>query len=107
VKNVAAIYRSDDAHCVGDGFQVRTIFSPQTLGERISPFLLLDYAGPAEFEPTNRQRGVEQHPHRAFETVTNYVTKQMLEKVTSNGKTWPERLNGADIMTKHNAYSMG
>jgi redox-sensitive bicupin YhaK (pirin superfamily) len=31
---------------------------------------MLDYAGPARFEPSNKPRGVEQHPHRGFETVT-------------------------------------
>jgi len=36
----------------------------------VSPFLLLDYAGPAEFTPTDRKRGVGEHPHRGFETVT-------------------------------------
>ena len=36
----------------------------------MSPFLLMDYAGPAEFEPTEKRRRVGQHPHRGFETVT-------------------------------------
>jgi len=36
----------------------------------MSPFLLLDYAGPYHFDPTEQQRGVGQHPHRGFETVT-------------------------------------
>jgi hypothetical protein len=36
----------------------------------ISPFLLLDYAGPADFPPTDKPRGVGQHPHRGFETAT-------------------------------------
>jgi quercetin 2,3-dioxygenase len=31
---------------------------------------MLDYAGPAHFQPSNRPRGVEQHPHKGFETVT-------------------------------------
>jgi redox-sensitive bicupin YhaK (pirin superfamily) len=49
---------------------VRSLFSYNTLGEHISPFLLLDYAGPHYFEPTKARRGVGQHPHRGFETVT-------------------------------------
>ena len=56
-------------HWVGNGFPVRTLFSPQQ-GEEMSPFLLLDYAGPAEFAPSNEPRGVGEHPHRGFETVT-------------------------------------
>jgi hypothetical protein len=55
---------------VGDGFPVRSLFSYNTLGAHISPFLLLDYAGPHYFEPTKARRGVGQHPHRGFETVT-------------------------------------
>jgi len=57
-------------HWVGNGFPVRTLLSPQVQGQGISPFLLLDYAGPREFAPTGERRGVEEHPHRGFETVT-------------------------------------
>ena len=31
---------------------------------------MFDYAAPKQFEPTNKRRGVGQHPHRGFETVT-------------------------------------
>lgn len=57
-------------HWVGDGFPVRTLFSSQELGAAISPFLMLDYAGPAEFAPAATPRGVGAHPHKGFETVT-------------------------------------
>jgi redox-sensitive bicupin YhaK (pirin superfamily) len=57
-------------HWVGNGFPVRTLLSPQVRGHGHSPFLLLDYAGPHEFAPTEERRGVEEHPHRGFETVT-------------------------------------
>jgi redox-sensitive bicupin YhaK (pirin superfamily) len=70
MKKLAAIMPSPTGHWVGDGFPVRTMFSPQSLGTQISPFLLLDYAGPKEFPPADRPRGVEEHPHRGFETVT-------------------------------------
>jgi redox-sensitive bicupin YhaK (pirin superfamily) len=36
----------------------------------LSPFLLLDYAAPAEFPAALAPRGVGEHPHRGFETVT-------------------------------------
>jgi hypothetical protein len=49
---------------------VRSLFSYDNLGQHLSPFLLLDYAGPAEFAPAARPRGVGEHPHRGFETVT-------------------------------------
>jgi redox-sensitive bicupin YhaK (pirin superfamily) len=61
---------NDRQHWVGDGFPVRSLFSYNTLGAHISPFLLLDYAGPHNFEPTTARRGVGKHPHRGFETVT-------------------------------------
>lgn len=55
---------------MGDGFPVRSLFDYNRFGTRVSPFLLLDYAGPAAFEPAARPRGVGEHPHRGFETVT-------------------------------------
>jgi hypothetical protein len=56
---------------VGDGFPVRSLFSYDRFGQHISPFLLLDYAGPTDFAPAPpRPRGVGEHPHRGFETVT-------------------------------------
>jgi len=68
MKNVNRIQRSTDSHWVGNGFPVRTVFSYQDKG--LSPFLLLDYAGPARFEPSTEPRGVDWHPHRGFETVS-------------------------------------
>jgi quercetin 2,3-dioxygenase len=69
-KKILGRYGNDRGHWVGDGFPVRSLFSYNTLGAHISPFLLLDYAGPHNFEPTKARRGVGQHPHRGFETVT-------------------------------------
>jgi redox-sensitive bicupin YhaK (pirin superfamily) len=46
------------------------MFSPQTHGQAVSPFILLDYAAPYEFAPAAQKRGVGVHPHRGFETVT-------------------------------------
>lgn len=69
-KRVLGRYGNDRTHWVGDGFPVRSLFSYHSLGAHISPFLLLDYAGPYNFEPTTARRGVGQHPHRGFETVT-------------------------------------
>ena len=69
-KTILGRYGNNRGHWVGDGFPVRSLFSYNSLGAHISPFLLLDYAGPHYFEPTSEQRGVGQHPHRGFETVT-------------------------------------
>lgn len=68
-KRVLGVYGAASSHWVGDGFPVRTVFPSPGVSE-LSPFLMLDYAGPVRFEPSNRPRGVEQHPHRGFETVT-------------------------------------
>jgi len=84
MKNIIGIYTSPRSHWVGDGFPVRTLFSYDNLGKHISPFLLLDHAGPAEFTPTTARRGVGQHPHRGFETVT-IVYKGELEHRDSTG----------------------
>jgi quercetin 2,3-dioxygenase len=46
------------------------LFDYNRFGAAVSPFLLLDYAGPAVFSPAARPRGVGEHPHRGFETVT-------------------------------------
>jgi len=70
MKKLAFIKRSNGNHWVGDGFPVQNIFSYRDIHEEMSPFLLMDYAGPARFEPTDKRRGVGQHPHRGFETVT-------------------------------------
>lgn len=70
MRTVRHISKEVSSHWVGDGFPVRSIFSYHSHGEQHSPFLLLDYAGPMKFEPTERPRGVGQHPHRGFETVT-------------------------------------
>lgn len=70
MKKVLGIYSAPKPHWVGDGFPVRSLFSYHGLGQHLSPFLLLDYAGPMRFEPAARPRGVGQHPHRGFETVT-------------------------------------
>jgi redox-sensitive bicupin YhaK (pirin superfamily) len=69
MKLVTKTLHGADPHWVGDGFPVRTYFSYND-GPAISPFLLLDYAGPAHFDPAEQPRGVGPHPHRGFETVT-------------------------------------
>ena len=70
MKKLAFIKRNGGSHWVGDGFPVRGIFSYNDIADELSPFLLMDYAGPADFPATTRKLGVGQHPHRGFETVT-------------------------------------
>jgi redox-sensitive bicupin YhaK (pirin superfamily) len=70
MKRLLGIQGNDQGHWVGNGFPVHTLFFYQQLGKEMSPFLMLDLAGPAEFPPTTERKGVGTHPHRGFETVT-------------------------------------
>lgn len=70
MKQIRRLITESPAHWVGDGFPVRSLISYHEHGAAISPYLLLDYAGPYEFPPVAKPRGVERHPHRGFETVT-------------------------------------
>lgn len=70
MRKLIAVQDAPRPHWVGDGFPVRSMFSPQTHGTALSPFILLDYAAPTEFPPATQKRGVGVHPHRGFETVT-------------------------------------
>ncbi len=69
-RELHGIFHAPTGHWVGDGFPVRTLFSYDRLGRALSPFLLLDYAGPMDFSAAAKPRGVGEHPHRGFETVT-------------------------------------
>ncbi len=70
MRKLVVVQDAPRPHWVGDGFPVRSMFSPQTHGALLSPFILLDYAPPTEFAPAPQKRGVGVHPHRGFETVT-------------------------------------
>ena len=83
MKAISRVIRNVAPHWVGDGFPVRSLFSYQA-GNEFDPFLLLDYAGPHEFAPAVAPRGVGEHPHRGFETVT-IVYQGELEHRDSSG----------------------
>jgi quercetin 2,3-dioxygenase len=85
MKKILLTQKSETPHWVGDGFPVRTIFSYQDLAQQMSPFLLMDYAGPAEFTPTEHRRGVGEHPHRGFETVTIVYSGEVEHRDSSGG----------------------
>ena len=111
MKEVVSIERKPSAHWVGDGFPVRTVFSFDSLGYRISPFLLLDYAGPAEFQPSDKPRGVDEHPHRGFETVTIVYQGELehRDSAGNHGKVgpgdvqWMTAASGVVHQEKHSA----
>ena len=85
MRKILGVTPSPRAHWVGDGFPVRSMLSP---ADNLSPFLLLDYAGPADFTPTDTPRGVDEHPHRGFETVTIVYQGELAHRdSTGNGGT--------------------
>ncbi len=85
MKKLAFIQRSTGSYWVGDGFPVRNIFSYRDIAEEMSPFLLMDYAGPVDFPPTARTLGVGPHPHRGFETVTIVYAGGVSHRDSSGG----------------------
>ncbi|MCX2561410.1 pirin family protein [Acetobacter farinalis] len=84
-KKILGTYGNDRGHWVGDGFPVRSLFSYSNFGAHLSPFLLLDYAGPHQFEPTDTRRGVGEHPHKGFETVTIVYDGEVEHRDSSGG----------------------
>lgn len=85
MKKPSFIQSQDQRHWVGDGFPVRSIFSYNDLSAEMSPFLLLDYAGPTTFPPSSHRRGVGEHPHRGFETVTIVYSGEVEHRDSSGG----------------------
>lgn len=68
---IEMIFTGPRPHWVGNGFYVNNYFpSGENLLERFTPFILLDYNAPREIKPSLTPKGVGQHPHRGFETVT-------------------------------------
>jgi len=85
-KKVLGVFEKGSTHWVGDGFPVRNMFPSNGVESEINPFLMLDYAGPKSFSPTNKPRGVDEHPHRGFETVT-IAYKGSVEHRDSSGNS--------------------
>src|SRR5688500_10277025 len=85
MKKVHSIHRRSEGHWVGDGFPVHSMFSYRDMAE-LSPFLLLDHAGPAQFTPTEKPRGVDWHPHRGFETVSVAYDGEIEHEDTAGNK---------------------
>ena len=70
-KKVRLSYSVPEKHWVGDGFNVHGLLRPhEEINKYISPFILMDYASPKYFPASKMPKGVGEHPHRGFETVT-------------------------------------
>ena len=87
MRNVKQIYRAISQHWVGDGFLVQPLFSHMGDDRDTNPFLMLDYAAPYEFSANEARspRGVGQHPHKGFETVTIAYHGEVAHRDSSGG----------------------
>lgn len=68
MKQIISLHHTKAAQ-VGDGFPIHRAFPGHGVPD-LDPFLVLDHAGPVEVPPSDRPKGVDEHPHRGFETVS-------------------------------------
>ncbi|WP_394261449.1 pirin family protein [Moraxella boevrei] len=85
-RQVSQIHNAPSPHWVGDGFHVNPMFNHMVADKRTDPFLMLDYASPQYFAPNQAEpRGVGQHPHKGFETVTIAYMGEVTHRDSSGG----------------------
>lgn len=86
IKKIKFVELPREQHWVGNGFFVHTMFQPLggEMYRHTSPFILMDYAPPKFFDGSGERRGVGEHPHRGFETVT-FAFKGEIEHRDSSG----------------------
>ncbi len=85
LRGVERVLRASSTHWVGDGFLVRSVITPDGDPRVQSPFLLLDHAARRQFSPSATRRGVGEHPHRGFETVTFAYAGEIEHRDSSGG----------------------
>lgn len=85
MKILAFIHRNETRFSVGDFSPVLSVFSHYELGNTVSPFLLLDHLGPGNLKAGSLQKGVSEHPHRGFETVTIMFKGELEHRDSSGG----------------------
>jgi redox-sensitive bicupin YhaK (pirin superfamily) len=73
-------------HWVGNGFHVHGLLrASEEINSIISPFIMIDYASPKEFSKSKVLKGVGEHPHRGFETVTIAYHGEIQHRDSSGG----------------------
>ena len=97
-KAIKQVLPAAPKHWVGDGFHVHPVFSNKAFSAELSPFLMFDYAAPKYFGPSSKRRGVGQHPHRGFETVTIAFSGE-IEHADSTGQSDTIRAGDVQWMT--------
>lgn len=85
MKTLAFIHSESTRTAVGDFAPVVSVFSHYELGNSVSPFLLLDHIGPSYLQPTHLKKGVSEHPHRGFETVTIVYQGELAHQDSTGG----------------------
>ncbi|WP_445114866.1 pirin family protein [Acinetobacter sp. WZC-1] len=85
MKTLAFTHRNDTRFAIGDFYPALSVFSHYELGNTISPFLLLDHLGPGVLKPTRLRKGVTEHPHRGFETITVIFAGELEHRDSSGG----------------------
>lgn len=87
MRPIRTIYRAHSPHWVGDGFLVQPLFSHMGEERGTDPFLMLDYAAPYTYAPNEAHspRGVGQHPHKGFETVTIAYQGEVAHRDSTGG----------------------
>lgn len=85
MKSLAFVHRNDSRSAVADFSPVQSVLSYYDLGSTTSPFLLLDHIGPGRLLPSSRRQGVNEHPHRGFETVTIVYAGEIEHRDSTGG----------------------
>ena len=85
MKTLAFIHGNSSHSAVGDFSPVVSVFSHYDLGNTVAPFLLLDHIGPGTLQASALRKGVDDHPHRGFETVTLMFKGELEHRDSSGG----------------------
>lgn len=76
----------NERHWVGDGFYVSSMVLPDpAVYSHHDPFVMLDYAAPRHFEASLKPKGIGEHPHRGFETVTFAIQGEISHRDSGGG----------------------